>query len=289
MDAALSNNTHLSYESTAHTFQSFRRTLNLPLIWPVPVNHITLFIAHNYERNASPSTVRTYLSGLGYKHKLENMPDPTKAFIVTKMLEGYSRLDRRNDVRLPITLQMLSSFSKTLAYICSSNYEQLLFKAAYFIAFFGLFRVGELVFTSPAYASRPLMLDDVTFEGNGTRITITVRQSKCDQRGISETVNINQHRDPNLCPVRALHCFLQQRPNSSQYLFIHVNGQPLTRYQFSAILAKCVRFVGLPEARFKSHSFRIGGASYLADMNVADDVIRKLGRWKSDSFRSYLR
>lgn len=287
LDAALSKSTHTPYESALQAFQAFRRIFKLPWLWPVPENQVTLFIAFNYERRVAPATVKTYLSGLSYHHKLRSKPDPTKTFAVTKMIEGYNRLEHRKDIRLPITLQILSQLPETLDKICSSKYESLLFKSAYLIAFFGLFRVGELVFTTPAYASRPLMLNDVAFNTNS--ISISVRQSKCDQLGISQPVSIRKFHNKDICPVQTLHSFLLVRPKISDYLFTHSNGHPLTRYQFSVILSKCMRHLDLPEARFKSHSFRIGGATYLAQQNVPDEIIQKQGRWTSTAYLSYLR
>ena len=53
-----------------------------------------------------PSMVTTYVSALGYSHKLSGFPDPSRAFFIMQMLKGYSRLGARLDSRLPITLFM---------------------------------------------------------------------------------------------------------------------------------------------------------------------------------------
>jgi hypothetical protein len=45
---------------------------------------------------------------------------------------------------------------------------------------------------------------------------------------------------------------------------------------------------GLPPARFGSHSFRIGGATALLHAGVQVEVIKRWGRWVSDSFQRYL-
>lgn len=43
--------------------------------------------------------------------------------------------------------------------------------------------------------------------------------------------------------------------------FCHINAKPLTKYQFTSLLHKAVKFIGLDTSIFKSHSFRIGGAT----------------------------
>jgi len=60
-----------------------------------------------YDRHYATSTVSTYVSILGYSHKLSGFPDPTKAFFIVQMLKGYGKLGSRVDSRLPITLPIL--------------------------------------------------------------------------------------------------------------------------------------------------------------------------------------
>ena len=38
-----------------------------------------------------------------------------------------------------------------------------------------------------------------------------------------------------------------------------------------------------------SHSFRIGHASDLASMGIPNDIIKRLGRWKSNAVAGYIR
>ena len=54
-------------------------------------------------------------------------------------------------------------------------------------------------------------------------------------------------------------------------------------------LQRCLAYCGLDTSRYKSHSFRIGGACHTADRGYSDAQIRALGRSKSDAFKVYLR
>ena len=77
-----------------------------------------------------------------------------------------------------------------------------------------------------------------------------------------------------VCPVYALSNFLKVRnpntPKDSQ-LLVHFNGNPLTRYQFSVVLTKCLRFSNVLNGRYRSHSFRIGDAKEVSMRRVPDD------------------
>lgn len=62
--------------------------------------------------------------------------------------------------------------------------------------------------------------------------------------------------------------------------FCHLNAMPFTKYQFSALLHKPVKFIGLYTTIFKSHSFGIGGATRLYLQGSSDEDIKSKGRWK---------
>ena len=38
---------------------------------------------------------------------------------------------------------------------------------------------------------------------------------------------------------------------------------------------------GLPSSAYKAHSFRIGACSHASSMGISDDMIMKMGRWRS--------
>ena len=63
------------------------------------------------------------------------------------------------------------------------------------------------------------------------------------------------------CPVTALQGYLQARKQLSGPLFCHERGDPLTRYQFTAVLRAALSFCGVAGDHYRSHSFRMGAAS----------------------------
>ena len=111
---------------------------------PVSVNNLALFISYLSARKFASSTISTYVSALGYAHKLANFPDPTKNFLVQKILAAHSKLYSAPDVRLPITRGVLQRLVLALNHTNSSAYQRLLFQTMFLVAFYGFFRVGEL-------------------------------------------------------------------------------------------------------------------------------------------------
>ena len=67
---------------------------------PISPPNLALFIAYMFDNHYAPSTVTTYISALGYSHKLSGYPDPSKVFFIMQMLKGYGKLGARLDSRV---------------------------------------------------------------------------------------------------------------------------------------------------------------------------------------------
>ena len=137
---------------------------------------------------------------------------------------------------------------------------------------------------------QPLQVSDVlcTTKAGQNILRIRQRKAKCNQTGKPYIIDIPAIESTE-CPLLAMEAFLKIRPHKSVYLFCHINGQPLTRYQFGAVLNKAITALNLPTTHFRTHSFRIGAASWLASKGVSYETIKKMGRWQSNSFLKYIR
>ena len=234
------------------------------------------------------STIRSYISGISFKCKVLNIFDPTQNFVVKKMFTGLSRLDKRHDLRMPVTLSILNKIIPSLPSVCSSNYESILFSAVFTIAFFGFFRVGELVQNTRSDVGHALQTSNVKILTSINALEIRIPISKTDQLGRGATI-VLPATNQVVCPVQAVKAYLQLRPNFLGSFFRHLSGSPLTRYQFVAVLKSVLQAVGVDSTLYSSHSFRIGAATSASLAGISDEKIAQLGRWKSDSFKTYIR
>lgn len=286
---SVSANTKGTYKCGLEKFRNFRQTYRLLDNWPVPIADLLSFIAYLSWQGLKASTVSTYIASLSYTHKVNGFTDTTTSFLVVKAKEGLTRTQggRPADIRSPITLPMLTKLIHNLQFVCNNRYEQALFTAAFALAFFGLLRISE--FTSPTSkqaSPKALQLLDVTL--NPAFMKVLIRWSKTDQRGMSVPLHIPCHA-ASYCPVRSMQNYLHQRPRSEgTQLFIHSNLRPLTRFQFNAVLKRSLHFADIP-SHIRSHSFRIGGATYLSQQGLSDTKIMAMGRWKSGVFSRYIR
>ena len=290
IDASLSENTRAAYDRGIKFFDEFRSKYSLVQKWPPHLNDLVSYVADLSLRGISAATVRMYLSGIGYKCKIMNTADVTQNFIVNKMVEGIKRLHSRSDARAPITLDILQRIIKILPVICKSSYETELFTAAYITAYFGFLRVGEIVVSSNASvgSGHYLRMKDVTLNHNEEKVMLKLSHSKTDQYANGVVIVLSKGSS-KLCPYTSLHNYMKIRPHVNGPFFCHFGGNPLTRYQFSAVLSKAIAAISENTKLFKSHSFRIGASTSASMLGLTEDEIKILGRWKSQVVRDYIR
>ena len=256
---------------------------------PISPANLSLFISYMFQRNYAASTANTYVSALGYCHRLAGVNDPTKVFWIVEMLKGYGKLGSRIDTRLPITLPILRTVLQQTPTICSSEYRGYLFKAMCTTAFFAFLRVGEITCCprSPDVLQLKQVVQLVDNAGNvsGLKITFLNFKHSYNQANVSLTL----HRRSDVCPVQSLLDYFAHRGLADGPLFQTRDGHAISRKMFTDHLAIIFRTCGLDANRYKGHSFRIGAATFAAECGFSDAQIRLMGRWKSDAFRKYIR
>ncbi|XP_077334541.1 integrase/recombinase xerD homolog [Lithobates pipiens] len=247
---------------------------------------VLYFVARNLEDGISISSVGRKLAGLAFWFKLRGEPDLTKDFWVRQAVKGYRKGRQVNDDRRPVSFELLGRICEKLKVVCASGYEVLLFRAAFVLAFFGAFRIGELVSPSKK-GRRGLFVEEVTCLND--RVTMRVRRSKMDQDGKGKEVVVFAIPGCQLCPVLVLREFLDCRPALLGPLLLHKGGEFLSRFQFIGVFRKCLQALGLGGEKFSSHSFRIGAAMEVVRWGLDEELVKRIGRWESRRFRSYVR
>ena len=264
------------------TFLGFKhvKVSDLPLSYET----ILLFLSYLNLKGLAPSTTTTYISAIGYVHKVCNVNDPTSQFIVQKVLASINKEYGKSDSRLPITQFILARLLDSVDKVLSSIYHATLLKAMFLIAFYGLFRVGEITIQSSGVVS--LNMDQIQIFKDRFELKIT----KFKNNLTNKPFDIVIHKlDSPYCPYLGLLKYLQLRKLDNGPLFRFPDGKPVSRSFFANRLKDCLIFCGLNPHLFKSHSFRIGGASFLASIGKTDLQIKIIGRWSSDSFLRYIR
>jgi len=175
---------------------------------------------------------------------------------------------------------------RVLPVVCSSTYESKLFSAICVLTFCAFLRIGEVV--DSGNANHVLQRHDIILNQHDKSVSVTINSSKTDQYG-NKTNLVVTNGHTGVLVFDVMQQYMAMRPNINGALFCHLNHLKVTRHQVSKILKSALRFLGYKEDEFNTHSFRIGAATNAAEQGLADDVIMRMGRWKSDSFRRYIR
>lgn len=235
-------------------------------------------------QGCSAAVARRRLSGVRFHLLMRGCEDVTGAFTIRQALKGWRKEGVRPDSRRPISFELLGRLVEALASVCLDSFEVLLFKSSFTLAFFAALRVGELVSPSKKKLGG-LMASDVLLSNGVVRICI--RRSKTDIFSKGEWISLQVVPGP-CCPVAAIEAYLRVRPQAAVFL-AHPDLTPVTRFQFTSVLKKCLAVSRVRAEEFGIHSFRTGAATEAARAGLPNQEIRRIGRWRSECYASYIR
>ncbi|XP_070179533.1 uncharacterized protein [Littorina saxatilis] len=279
--SSISNSTRQAYHRTWKFFMEFHRLHEIMFEFPSAKIVLIRFVAFMHERKYASSSITSAVSAISFVHKVVGADDPADSLFVRKMLQGCKRLSNPADARLPITLHILDKVVGASQKTMGNLYAQTRFKAMCTLAFHALLRVGEMT-SSP----NTLQQEDVYVEVDS--LTITFRKYK-HSTGATSQLTVKACSNEHICAVAMMKNYLRVRGARTGSLFLSSAGTPVLRSQFCAELKCALQFCGYPQARYNTHSFRIGGATHLASQGASDAQIRHAGRWASNAFTSYVR
>ena len=256
---------------------------------PVAIPLIMGFIAHLHNTGLAPASIISTISAIAYFHKLNGYQDPSKNFIVSKMLTGAKNLCYVSDVRLPVTLPILTRLIQVVPIVITNTYKSLMLRTMMVLAFQAYLRVGEMVPRSGFFSQWCLQLRDVSIQGE--LITVSFRHFKHSGRQGPQCLHINGDSlmGTSICPVTLLTEFIRARGPLPAPFFAYPDGTLMLRREFDVLLKRVLTFCGLSSKLYKGHSFRVGAATESALRGKSDAYIRAAGRWSSDAFRKYIR
>ena len=255
------------------------------------IDALALFISYLSCKKFAVATIHSYVSAIGYVHRLRGIGDPTKSFLIQKLLTATSR-NRVSDTRLPISCPLLHLLVSSLCSTNSSAAQRKRYAAMFTTPFYGFFRIGELAVKNVDSGGDVLQYDDLCFissNGSISMAKLTIRKFKHNTANKAFEILIARENSVSVCPVQTLLDCCGMRGAASGPLFCESDLPPVTISSFNTELKRCLVFCGLDTSRYKGHSFRIGAATHASEQGFSDSQIRKLGRWQSDAFKTYLR
>jgi hypothetical protein len=209
-----------------------------------------------------------------------------------KNVSLYTELS--NSSRFAMSFPLLKIIGHEIA---KSNWDldrKNVFWAACCTAFFGSFRLGEILPKSEGTEPETLTWNRVHFTAKNSAV-INIRFPKVIRNSTGDFMDIFEIKNSSFCPFSALKNLAksnQQNVLRNLPVFQFKNGKNLTVNIFTRTMISLLeKHVGKQAKNFSGHSFRAGIPSALANTpNLASDSdIMVWGRWSSDSYKSYTR
>lgn len=275
-----------TYQTALQSCNRFLQSYGLPTALPLQPASVALYLSYLHEKGYSPSTMPTHISAIAHIHHLLGLSDPTDSFIVKKVIQGAKHMNPTCDSRLPITLPILSRLVDSLGHVCVTPWCRTLYRSMFLMAFFGFLRVGEM--TAATNASHNTLTFDCISPVTGTsKLKLQFRRFKHSKKPAA--VIIEPQANSRYCPVHAWTEYAKLRGAGPGFMFLGSNAEPISRRAFADQLALCLKACQLSPTLYKTHSFRIGAATYAAENGYSALQIQALGRWSSAAFLKYIR
>ena len=224
------------------------------------------------------------------------------------LLTAYRKEDLAPTRVKPLPIQVLHRAQRHVL-LCAPQPADIAAMDLLWLGFYFLLRPGEYV---QGRENTPLMLKDVSLMIRSQKVnfctcpygafhlvthaTLTFDTQKNRVRG--ETIGHSLSGDPYACPVKALvrrvyHLRCNNAPPDTPLCaYYHCGFKHTVKHQQLATLIS-IAAAAVPElnylpTEFGPRSLRSGGAMALLCGNIDTDVIKLVGRWKSDAIFRYL-
>ncbi len=175
MEEGVAKSTRQAYVRAWRAFTEFLAKLDSdPRNWE---DRIVMFFTHLSEKGKASSTIRTYLAGVKARLRMENVVLNENHYMMKIMYKASAKRDVER-VRLPITLEMLTPMLRRVGLVVKDDFEKLVFKAIFTTAYFGAFRIGELVGSEHAVKN-----GNVVSSRTSEKVRILMHSSKMSKPG----------------------------------------------------------------------------------------------------------
>ena len=291
---AVTSSTWKCHLSSFNKLKSFAKSTNTKINWPLNEKIRNGFIVWCFDKgNVNAKTVDKYLvhlnsiqSFLGFK-KFNKNRDQTKT-----LLKGYENArfyhNKKPKTRKAITFHLLQELKNKTRSFFSNKLISKTFWCICSLAFFGCFRLGEIL-TKNKNSFDPasdLLWKDVKIHRKS--ISINIKTQKVTS-GYPNKIYLFNFKNKHLCPVRSI----KSLKHAQSKINLFNPDWPVFRTGKTAFVAQkdINRFLknSFPNSNISGHSFRAGIPTSIANFPdlTNDNHAMGWGRWRSKAFASY--
>ena len=253
--------------------------------------------AYLVDKGVQSSTLRSYISGIKKTLVLDEYAWDDEKLKLSILVNVCKNENDERQTRLPIQNGLLELILFEIErYYEDKNqpYLEIMWRTLYSLAYYGLFRIGEL-----ATGTHPVKARDVHQARYKKKLLFLLRSSKTHGREsrpqeitIEGDANLDNKHKNYFCPYTITREYLNVRGDYSDDndpLFIFRDGTPVSAAAARKFLKTLLKRLQLNPALYGTHSFRIGRATDLQKAGYSVDKIKQLGRWRSNAVYKYLK
>ena len=285
-----------NYLSVWCKFNNFIIRLDVrPVLWE---DRASLFGAYLVEEGIQSSTLRSYMSAIkgilvddGYEW------DNNKLLLSTLIRGCKVENDRTVQTRLPIQCGLLEMILFEVQCLFQDQYYlEIMYKTLLVLAYYGLFRIGELTMSSHVLQAR-----DVHIAHNKNKLLFFLRSSKTHGTGnkpqeikimANESAGQRLKNVRYFCPFTLSREYLAIRGNyvnDFDPFFVFRDWQPVKAAHVRGVLRKATSALGLNATLYNTHSLRSGRSIDLLKAGKTLSEVKSAGRWKSNVVYRYIK
>ena len=303
----LSQNTWSSYRTAKRMWDLCKTETGFSLDFPWGQRETIIFIDWLVnDRKVAAATIKSYLAGISKFHILEGFEEPNlKTQLVKQIVKGKLNKEKTlarstgDQGRIAVTIDILKLLKEMIRRWDQPIEKKLLVWAVVTIAFFGGFRIHEILAKNETFfdPTSTLLWDDIrttTFQGlekNTLVLELTIKAPKETKACRDVVVDIFEVEGP-LCPVKAFNRWATKSSTSNKPgpVFRDESGVPLTGRKLNFYLKKFLEnTIDYNKEKITSHSFRSGLATLIGSKGMSIEEIKIAGRWNSSSYEKYLK
>ena len=205
--------------------------------------------------------------------------------IITSLMQACKLQNDRFLSRLPIQKGLLELILFEINRIYQDQvYLNVIYKAIFALAYYGLFRVGEL--TTSEHVAKAVNVHVAT---NKQKILVILYTSKTHGLGNRpQKIKISAQGCKNIifCLFMLMRNFIRIRggyQNTDEPLFIFREKSPVTALHVRKLLSLSLNRMGLDSSLYAFHSFRVGRTTDMCKGGFSMEEIKRRERWRSNA------
>ena len=282
--------------------RKYQKEVGKALHFPFSRSDTLNFVGYLLSKGLRGDTVASYMSSIRAAHLYRGISCPAlKDEVVQAVINGAKNqnLKETRASRLAMTPKLLRIFKDRLKASKLPKWDKQLLWCACCWCFWGSLRIHEMLSVNENQFRKDTTLTwgDITMEeveSDGDKLEVIRLRLKSTKESKSQKCEQFVEIVCNgsfMCPVKALKAFLMTKGKSGRRqdpFCVRKDGSLLTGRTMNKLLKQFMEgeadYLG---GKISTHSFRAGLATSLGRMGYGEELIKQMGRWKSDAYQLY--